>query len=267
MATAMIHDNNVANVDGVSVHDIEFLSIGSNYNGAVRLRGGQGSGVVRDLAIRNATLELATDAAIEIEGSTGTNPGYMVLNNQVHCTRVGVYVVSGHINVRGNQFIDCSTAIQDSGTLFSTPVIGHNDFRNCTTHFVNLDGADGLNEHFDEMQIVTFTRPGTLVTGTGTAEFRFPDIGRVISAWMVAGTAGTGTGENIIDVNLNGTTMFDLPGDRPAMATGVTSSGTEGCGGNTAVGDILTVDVDGVTATTPAEDVVVSVMYVLLPAS
>lgn len=84
------------------------------------------------------------------------------------------------------------------------------------------------------------------------------------AAWTIqgvrasAGTAPTGA-SIIVDVNVNGTTIFTTQGNRPTIAIGGNTSGkvTNMDTTSVAVGNYLTVDIDQVGSTVAGSDLVI----------
>jgi hypothetical protein len=109
----------------------------------------------------------------------------------------------------------------------------------------------------------TFTAAGTLATMTGGGRF-YNDTGQPITIKGVRASVGTApTGASIvIDVNLNGTTLWSTQANRPAIAAGSNTSGSV-TNMNTTTwpsGNYLTVDIDAVGSTVAGADLTVQVM-------
>ena len=60
---------------------------------------------------------------------------------------------------------------------------------------------------------------GAITTGTLKFEWVVPYYARIIDVVCDAETAGTGSGKNLIDVNINGTTIFTTQANRPTLQT------------------------------------------------
>jgi hypothetical protein len=110
-------------------------------------------------------------------------------------------------------------------------------------------------------QCVTFTKTGTLATGTGTARFYFNATRTLTAVRIGVGTAPTGA-NLIVDVNKGGTTIFTTQSNRPEIAaSGFTDeSGTVEVT-SMAAGDYLTVDIDQIGSTIAGADLVVNIYY------
>ena len=245
----------------VYIHDIDFF-VNHLYNQAIRFDAAGCSGVIENLRFSDATL-LAGGELIRLDGS-GAEPGWTVRNSTLRTGRDGIVIEAGDTYINGVEFINCDTAITLQ-TGFGGNVIGDNTYRDVTTPFADAD-VDVTATKFAGSQTAVWDEPDDLTTGTGTARFYLPRRSFFISARLAADTAGTGSGFNIIDVNLNGTTLYPTQGIRPSLAAGGNDSGLQGCGSMAAAGDYLSVDVDAVTATTPASAVVATVFYVEMPA-
>lgn len=105
--------------------------------------------------------------------------------------------------------------------------------------------------------------PGQVTTGAGRAVI-WNDSGvslRIRNVRATVGVAPTGA-DLVVDVNRNGSSIFDSAGDQPTIPDGSTTSGK-----NTAMatvtlndGDRVTIDVDQVGSSTPGEDLVVQLV-------
>lgn len=108
----------------------------------------------------------------------------------------------------------------------------------------------------------TWTMMGALVTSVGTARY-YNDTGAPLVIKGVRASAGTApTGASIIvDVNLNGTTIFTTQGNRPTIAASGVTSGLVTNMNVTAwpSGNYLTVDVDQIGSTVAGADLTVQV--------
>ena len=94
----------------------------------------------------------------------------------------------------------------------------------------------------------------------------FPENAYIQSVQIAADTPGTGSGANTIDVHKDGVTIFTTQGNRPTLAAAANLSALAGPDVRTiAAGSYLSVDVDAVTATTPAADVTIFVRFAELP--
>ena len=103
---------------------------------------------------------------------------------------------------------------------------------------------------------------GTLATGTGVDPRRINEDIFIIDAAAVVDTAPTDA-SLIVDVHLNGTTIFTTQGNRPTIVTTATDSGLAVPDVTAATGgDVLTVDIDQIGSTVAGADLAVNVRYV-----
>lgn len=105
---------------------------------------------------------------------------------------------------------------------------------------------------------------GELEEVTGTAKL-FNDSGRNWTITAVRATvAEAPTGSSVVvDVNLNGTSIFGSAGDQPTIAPSETTNRVTSIATSTvADGDYLTVDVDSVGTSNPGADLVVQITVV-----
>lgn len=91
-----------------------------------------------------------------------------------------------------------------------------------------------------------------LTTGTVKRRWVAPCDLRILDVIVDSEIAGTGGTSNIIDVNVNGTTIYTTQANRPTLLTGNTGMYTEAGEPevrNLKAGDIVTWDVDQVSTT------------------
>ena len=247
----------------VYIHDIDMF-VNHLYNQGIRFDVAGCSGVIENIRVSNA--ELLSGGEIMLLDSGGAEPGWTVRNNIVRTSRDGIVIEAGDVYIHDNEFINCATAIK-LDTAGAGNVIGHNTYRDVTTPFVDA-GIAATDTQFEDVQEWVWYLPGTITTGTGVEGREFRRRGFIVSVSVICDTAGVGTGSNTFDVHLNGTTIFTTQGNRPAMAAASVSSGDTGPDVRPfAIGDVLTVDVDAITATTACVDAVITVRYVELPAA
>ena len=111
--------------------------------------------------------------------------------------------------------------------------------------------------------LLMFTATGILSAGSGTIRF-YNHSGATLSiskVYIDVNTAPTGTHGIIVDVNLNGTTIFTTQANRPVIAAGA-YDGSSGTPDVTAWpdGDYLTADIDAVGTTIAGADLTVTVI-------
>ena len=106
---------------------------------------------------------------------------------------------------------------------------------------------------------VTFGVNGALVVGAGSVRLYAPFACTVVRVQAAVGVAPTGDSV-IVDANKNGTTIFTIQADRPAIAASAyVSSWATPDVTVLAAGDYLTVDIDQVGSSTAGSDLVVTV--------
>lgn len=105
---------------------------------------------------------------------------------------------------------------------------------------------------------ITFSLPGPAQVLAGTARFYLPVQGSILHVQASVGVAPTGD-DLVVDVNLNGVSIFTTQAQRPRVAAGtfvdlVSPPDVAAFVAN----DWLTVDIDQVGSTLPGEDLTVS---------
>jgi len=108
----------------------------------------------------------------------------------------------------------------------------------------------------------TFGQPGVLSTGLGAVPFVFPFAATINGVVAAVGTAPTGAAV-IVDVNLNGVTIFSTQANRPTIAAGETKTTSMPAPDVTGVAqfDVLTVDIDQIGSTIAGSDLIVVISY------
>lgn len=106
-----------------------------------------------------------------------------------------------------------------------------------------------------------FTQAGALAVGTGATRLYLPFGITIIEVEAAVGTAPTGA-SILVDVNVDGTTIFTTPSNRPeiAVSTFVDPATTIEDATHTD-GQYLTVDIDQVGSTITGSDLVVVIRY------
>jgi len=105
-----------------------------------------------------------------------------------------------------------------------------------------------------------YTVNGNLTTGTGVQRFYLPQNATIAQVRASVGTAPTGS-SLIVDVNLNGTTIFTTQGDRPTIVDGGFTDTSVPAVTSVVAGDYLTIDIDQVGSTTPGSNLTVQVEF------
>ncbi len=176
----------------------------------------------------------------------------------------GLRLGNGKCHVYGNDFDALDKAIVLTNATADI-LIGPNAYRSLNTPFEDVTTAV-TKTRFSEVHTATWSLPGLGTVNTGVQRLHFSEQAFIVSVRLIADTAGTGTGNNLLDVHLNGTTIFTTQGNRPALAAAATDSGLAGPDvRDVAAGDFLTIDIDEVTATTAASDMIALVRYAELP--
>jgi hypothetical protein len=119
-----------------------------------------------------------------------------------------------------------------------------------------LTGVGGVGS-----QPLAFFKTGTLEVTTGASKFPALFDMTLVGVRAAVGTAPTGA-DLIVDVNLNGTTVYTTQANRPTISDGSTSS-TETVPDVTAVaaGDLLSVDIDQIGSSAAGADLVVAIEF------
>lgn len=132
---------------------------------------------------------------------------------------------------------------------------------------IGKDGTSGTNgtNGVSNLQVVPFTMTGSLAVKSGGSRWVVPQNATITSVYAAVGTAPTGASV-IVDVNVNGTTIFTTQGNRPTIVIGSNYSGVVTNMNMTSVGagQYITVDVDQVGSTVAGADLSVFVTYVLV---
>jgi hypothetical protein len=103
-----------------------------------------------------------------------------------------------------------------------------------------------------------FSRSGTLAVLEGASRYYCERAGTVTVLRGAVGTAPTGA-PIVLDVNVNGVSVFATPADRLSILPDAHTAVVEPVDLTVAAGDYLTVDVDSVGITTPGADLTVTV--------
>jgi hypothetical protein len=111
---------------------------------------------------------------------------------------------------------------------------------------------------------ITFSFPGTLYVGAGASRLYMPRGGTILSVLASVGSAPVGS-PIILDLNLNGTTIYTDQSGRPTIAAGQNTDLVNPSTVTTfATNSYFTLDVDAVGSSFAGADLVVSIEY--LPA-
>lgn len=111
-------------------------------------------------------------------------------------------------------------------------------------------------------KLLPYSQAGSLTIMVGTHRL-YNDSGTAWAIYAVRASAGTAPAGQalVVDININGTTIFTTQANRPVIAAGTNSSGKVTNMDITTVndGDYLTVDVDQVGSTTAGADLTVQI--------
>lgn len=154
----------------------------------------------------------------------------------------------------------------ESGTFQTAMVISSSYASNVVT--INLVG-DSLTAGFtlmkyymDMIMVKDFIIPGNLAALTDMARTWFVEMGvYILSADLNVKTAGTGSGANTLDINVSGSTKFTTKPTLAASATSDLDNVADSPSTEVAAEAPVTIDVDAVTATTPAAEAYIRLYY------
>lgn len=173
------------------------------------------------------------------------------------------FVVSGDRN-----FLDGNKIHSDFGSVpavgieiqsgATENIIGVNDVGVATTPITDA----GTGTIYKAVREAVWVVGGALATGVGVDPRRINEDVFIIDAAIVVDTAPTDA-SLIVDVHLNGVTIFTTQGNRPTIVTTAKDSGLAVPDVTVAAGgDVLTVDIDQIGSTLPGEDLAVVVRYI-----
>lgn len=134
--------------------------------------------------------------------------------------------------------------------------VGTNNYR------LVADSAQGLGVKWAvETEFIVFGENGDLEVKTGTHRFYLPYNVTIVEVEISVGTAPTGAAA-IVDVNVNGTTIFTTQTNRPEIAiSGFVDSSTTIEDDAHTDGQYLTVDIDQIGSTVAGADLTVVIRY------
>ncbi len=238
------------------IHDIHVYQMLSPTSGFIDMSGSGSGG-----RIWNNIVDVGLFVtAMELNGA------FTVWDNRLVDFDIGIQISNGDCYVYDNDLDTMATGIKIT-TSFADVAIGPNVYRDVDTPFVDAD-TDVVETRFTDIHTATWSLPGAATINTGVQRLYFPDRSFIVAARLTADTAGTGSGFNILDVHKNGTTIFTTQANRPTLAAGENDGGSSGPDVRDIVaGEYLTIDIDALTATTPAADLVALVRFVELPAT
>jgi len=120
---------------------------------------------------------------------------------------------------------------------------------------------DGLSINGEPAFVRDITVSGTLIVGNGKPQLRLNRKGTFRRIALVVETAPTGA-DLIVDINLNGTTIFSTQANRPKIVAGATQGNTTTFNTLTfAAGDLLRIDIDQIGSSVAGADLWIGVEY------
>ncbi len=219
--------------DGILIEGNDNIIIGNFVDGGtIRITGDD------NLIIGNLFRSLnSADNGFIIDGDRNFIDGNRIVDEFGTAPAVGIQILSGATgNIIGTNELDAATTpITDAGT--------GTQFRN----------HKALSPPFVA---------GVVATATGVARLRLPEDVFIIDVAAMVDTAPTDAAL-IVDVHLNGTTIFTTQANRPTIAAAAFDSGLATPDVRVAAaGQYLTVDVDQVGSTIAGSDLTVFIRYV-----
>ena len=236
--------------DELLIHDIHVYQMLSPTSGFIDLSSSNSGGRIWNNIV---------DVGLFVTGME-LNGTFTVWDNRLVDFDIGIQVSGGDCYIYDNDLDTMATGIK-LATAAANVVIGPNVYRGVDTPFEDAD-TDVVKTRFTDVHTATWSLPGAATLNTGVQRLYFPERAFILAAILTADTAGTGSGSNTLDVHKDGTTIFTTQGNRPTLAAAANNSGSKGPDvRDIASGEYLTVDIDAVTATTPASDLVALVRY------
>lgn len=148
--------------------------------------------------------------------------------------------------------------LDGSKTMTGALAMGSNKITGLAAPTADTDAA---TREFADTGVFVFAQAGELATGTGSSRLYLPFDVDIIEVEAAVGTAPTDAAL-IVDVNVDGTTIFTTQSNRPQIAS------TEFVDESTTIeddshsdGQYLTVDIDQVGSTIAGSDLTVLVHY------
>ena len=108
--------------------------------------------------------------------------------------------------------------------------------------------------------VIPFAYDYSLSPTVGVQPYRFPFAATILGVSGCLGVAASGS-PVVIDINVNGTTIFPVQADRPSFAPGVTDLPEIALNVPIVTSDRLTIDLDDVGSTLSGEDLTVFIRY------
>jgi hypothetical protein len=180
-------------------------------------------------------------------------------------TGAGVTGVTGSVGATGPTGVTGATGVTGVTGVTGTGVTGVTGTTG-TAGFVGTDGTPGIDGQRgrDGMDAVTFSDQGTLVVATGAFRW-YNDTGHTLVFRSIRASVTTvPTGATIIiDVNVNGTTIFSNQANRPTIPISGNTNKTVGFSTSSiADGSYVTVDIDQIGSTIEGSDLTVQIFFI-----
>lgn len=150
-----------------------------------------------------------------------------------------------------------SIRLNEQGSDPATPASGYRSLYAKADGLYTIDSAGGVLGPIGGGRILTLGRSGTLTATAGTMRLYVPWSCTIQNVTASVGTAPTGA-DLIVDVNLDGSTIFSTQGNRPTIAASAYAD-LSSTPDTTAISadSYLTVDVDQIGSTVAGADLVV----------
>lgn len=215
---------------------------------------------IQDLVGGMVTGNTETNITVTYDDTNG-KLDFVVPDASIQDTSAAVITNGNHTGVTTaynatTKHLDLAVVTEDQQDIVGAMVSGNTETRIAVTYD---DTAGKLNFAVDAFPVVIpFSLSGSLSTGAGTKRFYNPT-GRTVNIKKVqvhAVTAPTGAAI-LVDVNINGTTIFTTQGNRPSIAisgnastVGIPDSGAAGWDDT----EYVTVDIDQIGSTVAGSD-------------
>lgn len=226
-------------------HDAAYAALGHNHDAAYAAIGHN----------HNADYEPIGEAAAEVaahEGAGDPHPQY-VTSSELSTTLVS-YSQTSHVHGADEVTYDNTTSGL-TATDVQAAVDELEDELATHTHVITVEVP---------VPVGVYTVLGELTTGAGTVKLPLPFAGDVVGVMAAVSTAPTGA-SILVDVNINGTTIFTTQANRPSIAASGTVSSLatpDVAAADFTAGQYLTVDIDQIGSTLPGEDLVVTILAI-----
>lgn len=174
-------------------------------------------------------------------------------------------ITNSPVTIDGSTFTPAGLALMDDATnVIQRATLGLGDLAVENSPLPVSKGGTGSTTGVSIPIFITFSRSGTLVTGTGTMRWRVPVALTIQHVRLACNTAPTGAAI-LVDVNKNGTTIFTTQANRPTIAASANAETATIAPDVTALaaGNYLTVDIDQVGSTVAGADLTIVIYAVI----